>query len=172
VYCCVGKVVVKMDIEGEEFVLLPTLIATGVACAGIDAIVTEFHMQQSRRFLDDAMRDETGKATFNSSAAYTMKESFEMMMQIVRYATRDAPGGAGCRTRLVRSDDESYQRATFARKSLPAFPGAPPECYTNGKTKVAPACVLTKPPVGMSAVDHAAHVLQGKRYAGLHSGIV
>jgi len=170
----IGNVLVKMDIEGEEFALLPTLISTGVACAGIDAILTEFHVHHSRRFMGDAMREEAGQDLFNVSAAHTLKESMNLLLQVARHATKglrkDNNDREVCRTKLLKYDDESYQRATFARKALPPFPGAPRDCYVGGGMPGNPECVLTKPPEGMSRIDHAQHVIQGKKYVGLHSG--
>ncbi|QDZ23122.1 hypothetical protein A3770_09p56400 [Chloropicon primus] len=37
------KVVMKMDVEGQEYYLLPSLLATGVMCKGVDFVFGEHH---------------------------------------------------------------------------------------------------------------------------------
>jgi FkbM family methyltransferase len=50
-----GRVIIKMDIEGEEYKLLPNLIASGVLCRHVDAIYVEYHVRHSRKFLEERM---------------------------------------------------------------------------------------------------------------------
>jgi FkbM family methyltransferase len=50
-----GRVVIKMDIEGEEYKLLPNLIASGVLCRYVDALYVEYHVRHSRKFLEEKM---------------------------------------------------------------------------------------------------------------------
>ena len=38
-----GKVVLKLDIEGSEFLVAPSLLYTGVMCKAIDIAWGEFH---------------------------------------------------------------------------------------------------------------------------------
>ena len=39
----VGSVVMKLDIEGGEFIVLPHLLASRVLCQGVAYIAAEFH---------------------------------------------------------------------------------------------------------------------------------
>jgi FkbM family methyltransferase len=47
-----GKVLVKMDVEGEESNLLPVLISSGMLCGHVDLIMVEYHLRHAKKFLD------------------------------------------------------------------------------------------------------------------------
>lgn len=89
-----STVVVKLDVEGHEYVLLPHLIASGALCR-VNLLFYEFH--SGTRFV----KNETDRAAKQDAEA-------TMLRQI------DGPkhlwGLRGCVTRATPMDDETYQR--------------------------------------------------------------
>jgi hypothetical protein len=82
-----GKVVAKMDVEGEEFKIIPHLIATRALCS-IDVLFVEWH---ERSF---AARQQQG-----------LREIRTRLKSFVKDAQNK------CATTVIRLDDESYGRA-------------------------------------------------------------
>ena len=129
-----GKVVVKMDIEGEEFAVLPALLSTGVLCT-LDVIYTEFH---------DLMYPEA----FKSLSTPERPIQYPHILQMIVDASTI------CKTRIERLDDESYGRDTILKNPLPLYKGAPPECAQPDAH-----CIMTKPLNGMTEEAHRGSVL-------------
>lgn len=155
-----GKILIKMDIEGEEYNLLPSLITSGLACKLIDNIIIEYHIRQSKRFMKDAINE------FNVSHAINLMEAMPLLLKLSKYNNI-------CKTQLNKYDDESYQKINFFNKQLPQFPNAPNKCYYKGnnnknnlKQYLSLDCILTKPPKYMNEYDFIQYILLGKQYTG------
>ena len=85
------RVVIKMDIEGAEFVALPKLIRSGALCSAVDAITAEFHAQK----VPTSMKEEL--PTPEAATAYVAQ-----LQDAVANAT-------GCRVASIDDlDDETY----------------------------------------------------------------
>ena len=125
-----GQLVMKIDIEGSEFVALPQMVMTGALCA-VDDIFLEWHSTNGKvpmgageghspaslaRWQAEVMVD-------NSSA----KEMFRstLLRGAIGKAVARARLEPGCRIRLIHiEDDETYQHDGVA------YP-APGECNTT-----------------------------------------
>lgn len=127
-----GKIFCKMDIEGEEFNLLPRLIQSGIVCH-LDLIATEFHRSKSR----------TGGFLANANQS----QLIEFQANISNIAQRYTPG---CKTVFWRLDDESYANDNFTTNPLPIYRGAPLEC-SNPHSR----CVLSEPIPGMTREQYS-----------------
>ena len=86
-------VVIKMDIEGSEFVTLSHMHNEGALCAGVDSLTCEFHAR-------DAPFDELGLATEEAAHHYEVGLKRDIAI---------AGSAADCRLGTVEPlDDESY----------------------------------------------------------------
>jgi FkbM family methyltransferase len=138
-----GKVIVKMDIEGEEYDLLPALISSGLLCGSVDVIMVEFHVRQAKRFL--------GPTYYNA----TKEDIFALMLSMKRAI--EAPE---CGVHFQKLDDETFQFDSFANNPLPTTSSIlPPKCFerTNkakGNGAIGIDCLLTKPQAGMSDAEY------------------
>lgn len=143
-----GKVVVKMDVEGEEYALLPSLISSGLLCGHVDVIMVEFHVRQAKKFL--------GPVYYNAT-----KEDILALMLSMKRAI-DAPQ---CGTLFQKLDDETFQFDSFANNPLPVTSSIlPSKCYgrsnnANGSDLIDIECLLTRPQPGMSDKEYVSLVM-------------
>jgi len=90
-----ATVVLKMDIEGGEFSVLPQMIARGALCNRVDSITVEFHPHLAP--FDFA----------NSTLSLATRREAESVAATLKSLVRDS--AASCRTRKLSDlDDESY----------------------------------------------------------------
>lgn len=89
------KVVMKFDVEGLEFVVLPDLLVSGALCNTVDFVFGEFHYQD---FFYPLKFPENDFILRDSVEARTFADHAVKMMQISR----------SCKTRYDTRDDESY----------------------------------------------------------------
>jgi len=97
------KVVMKMDVEGMEFIVLPDLLLSGALCSTIDYVFGEWHypaVYYPMKFTENNFVLNTPEE------AKPFGESMLKMIQTVRF----------CKTRYETVDDESY---LFDGKPLP-----------------------------------------------------
>jgi FkbM family methyltransferase len=80
------KVLMKMDIEGMEYAVIPDLVASGALCETVDCITYEFHHSKSE---------------FRHSISETAMKDVKSMIQSVEM-------NPNCITRFMLLDDESY----------------------------------------------------------------
>ena len=149
----IGKVLVKMDIEGEEYQLLPYLLATGIACAAVDVFAMEFHLRQSKKFLKNILTE------YRPDKVIELTNSFPHIFDILM---RGEPGM--CRTRWMRFDDESYSALDFQKKHLMPYKWAPDHC--KAAPTIDESCLRSTPPAGMSRAELFEHLYRGKVYTG------
>lgn len=90
------KVVMKMDIEGSEYIVLPDLVLSGALC-GIDLVFGEFHGHNDADYIP---LNFTGHRI--SIDTTDQAEVARMILKGV------IPMSRNCKTRLVELDDESY----------------------------------------------------------------
>ena len=114
--------VVKMDIEGEEFAVLPHLLARSTLCAAVDAITVEFHYWLAPYQLDGAV----------GGVEVSSEGSAQDVGAMLRMMARDAGRAAGCRTAAIDElDDETYLHDRNAQQLTDPTPGEvggiPPE---------------------------------------------
>lgn len=88
-----STVVVKLDVEGHEYILLPHLIASGALCR-VNLVFYEFHSGQ--RFVKDP-----------KERAAKVEQERAMLEQIDGLKRT---WGRGCVTEALSLDDETYQR--------------------------------------------------------------
>tara|TARA_B110001452_G_scaffold233461_1_gene211298 strand:+ start:410 stop:1390 length:981 start_codon:yes stop_codon:yes gene_type:complete len=120
-----GALVMKIDIEGSEFVALPQMIATGTLCA-VDEIFLEWHSAYSKIPMGPGESHSEASAGWladikvdNRSAADLFRST--LLREAIGKALVRARHEPGCRTGLIHiEDDETYQHD---RVALPA-PGA------------------------------------------------
>mmetsp|Transcript_26713 Transcript_26713/g.39684 ORF Transcript_26713/g.39684 Transcript_26713/m.39684 type:complete len:327 (-) Transcript_26713:205-1185(-) len=141
-----GKVLIKMDIEGEEYNLLPNLIASGVLCAVVDTITIEYHMRHARKFLGGKMINIT------QDNLTGFMHSLSLVMAISK---------SKCKTQLRKLDDETYQYSSLAQIPLPVYRGTPAECLSNRDAcfdrddHMYGCCLITQPGSGTTMKSHA-----------------
>lgn len=92
------RVVMKMDIEMGEWLVLPDLLASGVLCRDVDALLAEFHLRQHRSDYPIHFPHRGNWTLDTYEDAEVLKE--EMVGMIER--------NPNCRTEIVEGDDESY----------------------------------------------------------------
>ena len=80
------KVLMKMDVEGMEYAVLPDLVTSGAVCETVDCITYEFHPSRKQIPGEDLWAD---------------KKRVEPVMQSVQR-------NPNCITQFVGLDDESY----------------------------------------------------------------
>ena len=106
-----GRVVVKMDIEGEEYSLLPALISSGVLCGCVDLLLVEWHVRNSKWFLRGAL-----PLPIERERVVALQRSMALLLTLSRPA---------CRTHMRKLDDESYSFDTLLAHPLPPLPPVP-----------------------------------------------
>lgn len=89
------KVLMKFDVEGLEFVVLPDLLVSGALCNTVDFVFGEFHYQD---FFYPLRFPEHDLVLRDSGEAHQFAQDAVKMMQVSR----------SCRTRYDGRDDESY----------------------------------------------------------------
>jgi len=96
-------VVMKLDIEGSEFIVLPDLMFTGVLCETVDHIFGEFHLFDNKFFpMVFSPDEETGKGgleLINASWAGTYKKNLLRAFRSLR---------GSCRTTFDEGHSEIY----------------------------------------------------------------
>ena len=122
-----GQLVMKIDIEGSEFVALPQMIMTGALCA-VDGIFLEWHSANGKVPMGageghspaSLARWQAEVMVANSSAKELFRST--LLREAIGKAVARARLEPGCRTGLIHiEDDETYQHD---RVGLPA----PGEC--------------------------------------------
>jgi FkbM family methyltransferase len=121
----------KMDIEGEEYNLLPSLISSGLICH-IDSLFVEYHYSKNPSF----------KSGFLQTAE--RKEILDFQWNISTYIDRLCPTKP-CKTDVIWGDDELYKHDNLRANPFPLFRGADEECKNVKKM-----CVLSEPIAGMT----------------------
>jgi len=100
------KVVMKMDIEGSEYFVLPSLLFSGVFCSTIDYAFGETHPHFVKPMLREKMDNETGRGELKLLTPDEAKLWFRFVM---REAFNTVPPES-CKGRWLDLDDESYLR--------------------------------------------------------------
>ena len=85
------RVIVKMDIEGSEFAVIPQVMMTGRLCQVVDYLSVEWH-PTPRRGLPSAFQ------AFNHAT----------VARLLKAAMADGGHAGGCLTNVVAVDDETY----------------------------------------------------------------
>jgi FkbM family methyltransferase len=85
------KVLIKLDVEGMEFVILPDLVASGALCQTVDCIWYELH---------------PGQMKFPNSTLFL--HSKEGAMSFIKPVIQIVRNNPNCITRFLATDDESY----------------------------------------------------------------
>jgi hypothetical protein len=91
------RVIMKMDIEGMEYVTLPDLVASGALCTTVDFCFGEFH---SHDYFFPMNRTETHGGLYLKNA----KQALEFSAELVRVLH----SAQNCKTEYSTLDDESY----------------------------------------------------------------
>ena len=92
------RVVVKMDVEGQEFKILPRLMEDGALCNSVDALSVEFHPWQARYAPIEAEHVRLASSHDAKSFVRALKANVTAL-------------GDHCRThKLLEIDDEHYLR--------------------------------------------------------------
>lgn len=91
------KVVMKMDIEGSEYMVFPDLI-TGVLCTTVHFVFGEFHQTANHHNFFPMNLTKDGKNVLELQRAWLLADSFVKMVEI----------SENCITRIKMQDDESY----------------------------------------------------------------
>ena len=103
-----GQVVIKMDIEGEEYNLLPHLITSGVLCQSTDLLLIEWHIRNSRWFLKGVL-----PLPIVKEKVVQLQKSMSMLLALSR---------PSCKTELRKIDDESFSHDSLDTNPLPPLP--------------------------------------------------
>jgi FkbM family methyltransferase len=141
-----GRVLCKMDIEGEEYNLLPALISSGLICL-IDTISVEYHLSRAPNFRSGFLQ------------LYKRAELAEFQSNVSHYIDKYSPRRP-CHTVVKRSDDELYHDDSLLTNPLPLFKGASPDCQN-----VSRMCILSEPVEGMSLEQYKDTIFGIKRWA-------
>lgn len=103
----VGKVVMKMDVEGSEYVVLPDLLFSGVFCDGIDVMFGEYHERHSRLVSRAAMEPATGQGRIDFQDENNQQDARLWAHYLLDRALKGV-SPSNCRGRWMELDDESY----------------------------------------------------------------
>jgi FkbM family methyltransferase len=87
------KVVMKMDIEGTEFSILPDVIASGALCSTVDFVFTETHFHFAPMYFE-----KQGLYLNDSAAAHQFYDAALKLMEV----------SPSCKTIIAQADDESH----------------------------------------------------------------
>ena len=98
-----GKIVMKLDIEGLEFAVLPSLIRSQALCT-LDAIRIEWH----GRFWDRKVAMAAAAARNLSAPREVGAKAMVALTDAVRKGFRSVFPASDCRTELIEVDDETY----------------------------------------------------------------
>jgi FkbM family methyltransferase len=109
----------KMDIEGEEYNLLPALISSGLICL-IETLTVEYHLSRSPNFQSGFLKGMKRGEVADFQANIT---SF-----IERHSSMKP-----CKTVVIKSDDELYHNDNLLTNPFPLFRGAKEECKDVAK---------------------------------------
>eukprot|EP00579_Thalassiosira_antarctica_P004340 CAMPEP_0201895106 /NCGR_PEP_ID=MMETSP0902-20130614/42042_1 /ASSEMBLY_ACC=CAM_ASM_000551 /TAXON_ID=420261 /ORGANISM="Thalassiosira antarctica, Strain CCMP982" /LENGTH=328 /DNA_ID=CAMNT_0048427343 /DNA_START=1 /DNA_END=987 /DNA_ORIENTATION=- len=105
------KVVLKMDVEGMEYVILPDLVTSGALCQTVDFCFGEFHPQQ---FFFPINRKETHGGLFLANA----EEGKAFGASLIRALQ----SSQNCKTIYSMADDEKYLKDQEIDGSAIPFP--------------------------------------------------
>jgi len=94
------KVVMKLDVEGVEYVIFPDLLVTGALCDTIDFLMGEFHHDKRNHIMYPMNLTVDGKYKLNDQ-----KEGETFASQMLRFVEITK---ANCKTAVSLEDDESY----------------------------------------------------------------
>lgn len=141
----IEAILCKMDIEGEEYNLLPALISSGYVCL-INTLTVEFHLSRSSRFQDGFIKN------------FKRHEIAEFQKNLKNYTSKYNPNG--CKTEFIKLDDELYHSDNLLQNPLPLYNGAPKECED-----VQNMCILSKPIEGMTEQQYKETIFGVKRWA-------
>lgn len=100
-----SRVLIKMDIEGEEYNLLPALISSGLLCQAVDQLLIEWHLRNARWFLHGAL-----PLPINRDKVLALQSAMGLLLKL---------SSPPCKTRLRKLDDESYRVEALALNPLP-----------------------------------------------------
>jgi hypothetical protein len=100
-----SRVMIKMDIEGEEYSLLPALVSSGVLCRTVDVLLVEWHVRNSRWFLKGVL-----PLPIDREKVLAFQRSVKLLLTLSKPA---------CRTDMRKLDDESYMGDTLVSHPLP-----------------------------------------------------
>jgi FkbM family methyltransferase len=137
----------KMDIEGEEYNLLPSLISSGLICH-IDTLTVEFHLSRSPKFRSGFLE------------MMQRGEIAEFQRNISSFIEKHSPKKP-CKTDVMKLDDELYHGDNLLTNPFPLFRGAKEEC----KDVVNEMCILSDPIAGMSLQQYKETIFGIKRWA-------
>lgn len=101
-----GKVIIKMDIEGEEYNLLPHLITSGVLCQSTNLLLIEWHIRNSRWFLKGIL-----PLPIEKDRVVSFQKSMHMLLSLTSPV---------CKTEMRKIDDESFSHDSLESNPLPA----------------------------------------------------
>ena len=141
----IQAILCKMDIEGEEYNLLPSLISSGLICL-IDTLTVEFHLSRSSRFQDSFIKK------------FKRSEVIEFQKNLRNYTIKFNTNK--CKTEFIKLDDELYHSDNLLLNPLPLYKNAPIEC-TDAKKM----CILTKSDDDMTEQQYKETIYGIKRWA-------
>lgn len=98
-----GKVMMKMDIEGSEYLLLPWLLMSGVFCRGIDFMFGEFHAWMAHGIKRDMIKhpEQQGYLDLNEKSALEWDQI--LMQQVLKSILPE-----NCKGTWLYLDSEAY----------------------------------------------------------------
>lgn len=91
------RVLVKMDIEGSEFAVIPQLMMTGRLCRVVDYLSVEWHA----RFAPVRFH-------VNQQLNLRTREEAQNVVRLLKAAMADGGHAGGCLTNVSEIDDETY----------------------------------------------------------------
>ena len=102
------RVLVKMDMEGSEFAVIPQLMMTGRLCRVVDYLSVEWHA----RFAPVRFH-------VNQQLNLRTREEAQNVVRLLKAAMADGGHAGGCLTNVSEIDDETY---VHDGHPLPGFP--------------------------------------------------
>jgi hypothetical protein len=94
----------KMDIEGAEYIVLPSLLFSGIFCNGIDYAFGEFHPRFAFNFNRNISNTGRGNVKFGEKPGVDPEEWYNVLMNHAFQSLREE----NCRGTFNVIDDESY----------------------------------------------------------------
>lgn len=101
-----GKVVMKMDIEGSEYVVLPSLIYSGVFCNAFDFVWGEDHGAFGSKYAREAIDPEKDKT--QGQLSFASKDEADHYFKVLSEKALQSLNPDDCKARWQNVDDERY----------------------------------------------------------------
>ena len=100
-----ANILMKLDVEGSEWVILPDLMGTRAICAA-DRIFIEYHTSDFQRLEQERRNDLLQAASYRAMRMSLQSTRAALERAIKEHARRNFSGG--CSVQLVEMDDETH----------------------------------------------------------------